>query len=269
MAVSTIGMVRRTDNLDIFKVLEGNRTVDPKRKTILMKSIQKHGYIPNPIIVNERYEVIDGQARLAACRELATPIDYFVVNGIGLDECRILNENAKNWGLKDFAESYAREGNINYIRLLELRDMGWNDRAVARVSNVFGSEYYKDGLKSGRFVLPEDAYWATRTFLSFMQPIRPAIAKTGNTRETFLIVCALAYCCENVKKDRLLDVIQKYSALYGEMFGKMRDSARALEQLYNKAIRIGKIDLLGAYDKYEAYMSKPLAWRQGKSNKQF
>ena len=64
-----VATVYRTEDLSIFKTLKGNREVKENRKQTLIESIDKHGYITNPIIVNERFEVIDGQGRLAACKE--------------------------------------------------------------------------------------------------------------------------------------------------------------------------------------------------------
>lgn len=62
--------IKRTNNYDMFKRLEGNRFVDPKKVNKLKKSINEVGYISNPIIVNEKMEVIDGQHRLEALKEL-------------------------------------------------------------------------------------------------------------------------------------------------------------------------------------------------------
>lgn len=64
MARETI--VYRTNNYDQFKRLVGNREVNPKRVKTIKKSVEEIGYIPNPIIVNENMEVIDGQGRLQA-----------------------------------------------------------------------------------------------------------------------------------------------------------------------------------------------------------
>lgn len=79
-----INTVYLTTNYDQFRVLDGNRAVTATRVNKIKKSIQTVGYIPNPIIINENYEVIDGQGRLQACRELQEPIAFIKVPGIGI-----------------------------------------------------------------------------------------------------------------------------------------------------------------------------------------
>lgn len=77
----------RTNKYEIFKQLKGNREVSPKRISKIINSIKEVGYIINPIIVNEKMEVIDGQGRLEALRILKMPVDYIIQDGIGIKEC--------------------------------------------------------------------------------------------------------------------------------------------------------------------------------------
>lgn len=58
--------IYKTDDHTLFKKLEGNRDVRSVEKII--KSIDNVGYVLSPILVNEKYEVIDGQNRLEACK---------------------------------------------------------------------------------------------------------------------------------------------------------------------------------------------------------
>ena len=71
----------------------------------------------NPILVNERMEVIDGQHRLMAAKEAESFVYYIIVNGYSLNEVHTLNLNQKNWSKKDFMEGYANMGVESYIKL--------------------------------------------------------------------------------------------------------------------------------------------------------
>ena len=62
--------ILRTNKYEIFKELKGNREISPLRITKIINSIKNVGYIINPIIVNEKMEIIDGQGRLEALRIL-------------------------------------------------------------------------------------------------------------------------------------------------------------------------------------------------------
>ena len=66
-------LVRQTNNYMKFQILKGNRNVSQSRVNKIIASINRVGYITNPIIVNEHMEVIDGQGRLEALKTLQLP----------------------------------------------------------------------------------------------------------------------------------------------------------------------------------------------------
>ncbi|MBQ1790336.1 MAG: ParB N-terminal domain-containing protein, partial [Oscillospiraceae bacterium] len=101
---------------DSFKVLDGNR--DPEKNSRIKKierSIDKVGFIEAPILVNEHYEVIDGQARLAVAKKHGYPIYFCILPGKGIEECIALNQSSTAWTIMDYIHSYAAQGNENYI----------------------------------------------------------------------------------------------------------------------------------------------------------
>ena len=63
-------VVKSTKNYEMFQKLEGNRPVLERRINKIIASINNVGYITSPIIVNDKYEVIDGQGRLEALKQL-------------------------------------------------------------------------------------------------------------------------------------------------------------------------------------------------------
>lgn len=102
-----VGQIYATYNYEKFKKLTGNRKVLDRRVARIKKSIAAIGLIPNPIIVNEKYEIADGQGRFYACRESGLPVYYTIVKGIGIEECTHLNQGQTNWKPIDWAERYA------------------------------------------------------------------------------------------------------------------------------------------------------------------
>lgn len=109
-----------TSDYDMFKKMLGNR--DVKGEAQIIESIQNVGYICTPITVNDKDEVIDGQNRLAALKELGLPVYYIVQPNADIKTCRALNIGQKNWGTLDYIESYAQSGehSLSYKRLLSL-----------------------------------------------------------------------------------------------------------------------------------------------------
>lgn len=105
--------VKQTKNYSIFKQLKGNRSVNEINKNRLIESFKKN-YLICPIIVNDNYEIIDGQHRFEAAKYLDLPVFYFVVPFYGVEEVQILNSNQKNWSTDDYVQGYIDMGKMDY-----------------------------------------------------------------------------------------------------------------------------------------------------------
>lgn len=145
---------KTTNDYSIFKTLEGNRAVNDKRVKKIIESIQRVGWIHCPIIVNDKMEIIDGQGRLEALRRLGMPVEYMVVPGTTIDDCRAMNDTATTWVSREFVESFATTGNKSYQRLKQMMDMYEVDvRIVLRAMNRAPKDMKK--VKSGEFVMED------------------------------------------------------------------------------------------------------------------
>lgn len=123
------GLIFTTTDYDIFNFLTGNRTINANNVKKLKESINENGYKKSqPIIVNQDFEIIDGQHRFVACEELKLPI-YFTIEREDEDSIKLtqdLNKNQKNWGLIDYIKSYVDRGYqdyINFLRFVEDRNL--------------------------------------------------------------------------------------------------------------------------------------------------
>lgn len=112
-----VNMVYKTDDLSIFKTIDGNRVPNLQHIKRLADSIRIYGMKCNPILVNEYMQVIDGQHRLMAAKEVGSFVYYIILNGYTLSEVHTLNLNQKNWTKKDFMEGYANMGIESYVKL--------------------------------------------------------------------------------------------------------------------------------------------------------
>lgn len=106
-----------TENLSIFKIVKGNRRINIKHRDKIAKNMLKNGVLKNPILVNEKMEIIDGQHRFSAAEITDSGIYYIIVEGYNIDEVHALNLNQKNWTQKDFMQGYARMGKSEYIKM--------------------------------------------------------------------------------------------------------------------------------------------------------
>lgn len=110
-----------TKDYFMFKPIDGNRNKNLLHINRLKKSMGKN-YLFTIIIVNEKYEIIDGQHRFDVIKELELPLNYVVCEGYGLDEVHILNQNSKTWGADDYLEGYCKLGYADYIAYREFKN---------------------------------------------------------------------------------------------------------------------------------------------------
>ena len=112
-----VNKVYKTNKLEIFKPIVGNRPTNPMHIKRLSASIKQNGLLQNPIIVNEKMQVIDGQHRLSAAKLADSFIYYIIAKGYDLKDVQTLNLNQKNWNKKDFMDGYAAMGIESYVKL--------------------------------------------------------------------------------------------------------------------------------------------------------
>jgi hypothetical protein len=110
-----------TKDYSIFSQASGNRKINPVHVIRLKNSFNKH-YLLCPISVNEKYEIIDGQHRFEAAKELGLPIYYFITEGYGLKEIKTLNTNMSNWEKEDHLQAFCNAGYVEYLQLRHFKD---------------------------------------------------------------------------------------------------------------------------------------------------
>lgn len=144
---------------EMFKYMDGNRDINKENLSRIKQSMQEK-YIPVPIIVNEYYQIIDGQHRYEAARALNLPIYYIKINGLKLDDVQTLNTNSANWGNKQYLQSYCKRGFRDYLIFREFQEKTkhtYNTSMALLTDSLSRSGQHKRDFDKGRFkVVDED-----------------------------------------------------------------------------------------------------------------
>ncbi len=146
--------IENTINYGKFKTIRGNRDINEKYLSKLSKAIQENNLLPqNPIIVNDRMQVLDGQHRLRVAELLALPIYYTVVTTGSLREVQMLNTNVRSWTTMNFLNSYIAVGKPDYIELKEFSDKSGLSvpNAMALLSGGISYSGFSDKTRLGSF----------------------------------------------------------------------------------------------------------------------
>lgn len=111
-----VATVYKTYNYDQFKFLSENRVPD-HIKTLVISF--KNRLVPNAILCNEKMEIIDGQNRFYASKQMGAPIYYYCINGLNIYDVASLNSYGKNWSNDDYIRMWAELGKEEYKKILD------------------------------------------------------------------------------------------------------------------------------------------------------
>jgi hypothetical protein len=166
--------IYKTNEFHRFKFMNGNRRVDVNHVKKLEKSISLDNLLDaNPIIVDEKMTVIDGQHRLHAASNLGLSIYYVVASG-SLETVQQLNSNSKGWILSDYVESYIQKGNRNYEILKNFKEEWQVPHTTAamllRQKNSGGSA--SAIVKSGQFTVDPESIIKAQEIVMWIDAFR-------------------------------------------------------------------------------------------------
>lgn len=167
-----------------FRKMVGNRDVEERRVRNIVKSIEKIGWISNPIIVNKKMEIIDGQGRLEALKRLGMPVEYHVVDidsTTALNDCRVMNSNHKIWTTMDYVKSFAKSGVKDYKRVKEVMDyFGVTfDTVMAANENKVASGNFYEKIRDGQMEFSEADYIRVCARLNIHKKYNNALVQYG------------------------------------------------------------------------------------------
>jgi hypothetical protein len=148
---TTVNTVMKTNDYSKFTKIVGNRNLNRLHSKRLKASIEECDLLfANPILVNDKYEIIDGQHRYEICVELKKPIYYIQCEGLNLNEIQILNANSKNWKSEDYINGYC---DLNLPEYIWLRSFCNRYSLSAEIGAIIsnGASNNSECIKNGKF----------------------------------------------------------------------------------------------------------------------
>lgn len=121
--------VQFTRDYKLFKIMRENREINSGSVIRLMHSMKNNGVLMNPIFVNEKMEIVDGQHRFHALMEMKAEVPFIVIPGYDHDQVHVLNMQAKNWNASEFLSYHYKLGNANYVQVHNFMQKYPTDRA--------------------------------------------------------------------------------------------------------------------------------------------
>lgn len=224
------GELHTTTEYGRFTALEGNRTVSRSHINELKRLIQKNGNLTDkfPIKVNPAGDILDGQHRLQALKELKQPVTYEVVRGIDINGVRAINLGNRNWTWQDMAESHYKLGNEEYGWFLQyvsdfqlpfLVALSFCDQPVSRG--------HDSSFNQGNLIVEDKELAIHRA-----EHYREVSDITGLTHRDFALALRLLSLNADYDEARMLKKLAERGDTLPLKATRM-DYARALEEIYN------------------------------------
>jgi hypothetical protein len=221
-----------------FKSLNGNRDLKQSNLRRIIESF-KDVYLFSPIIVNEKFQIIDGQHRFAAAQELGLPVYYIVAPGYGIKEVQILNTNSSDWGYTDYLHMYVTK-KIPAYQLMQQFMEDFPDFGIKAVIKIITDNGKQDGdvhkyslnpndFKDGMMEIPNInlAYKNARKIMKY----KPLFKKYCDNK--FVSTLITLFKNKNFENDELVSRLTKNPSQLVPC-ASITDYKNLIEEIYNK-----------------------------------
>lgn len=223
--------IKRTKNYEEFKFKKENREINYNKVMRLKAKLIEDGRQILPIICNRNMEIIDGQHRFEALKELNWEIMYYVDEAVTSMELISINNTQSNWSLSDYIHYYASLGDAKYIELEKIIKK-YNDIPIRVIMCALTKRYYKDSkIKAGEFNITEEELEEGKECLEWLDILKNNINVRVTEPRIFYFLVVKAYYLEGISRERLYNcIIERYGT---ENYGSAEQCATVLEHWYN------------------------------------
>lgn len=242
------GSLNKTEDLSIFKFREDNRAIDPTHVRKLVASMEGQNDLHlNPIIVTPDLEVIDGQHRLTAARELGYPVWYVIDENYRPEKMIGLNTTQKSWRPEDFLKYWIAHGRTDYQKLHDFhRDIGFTLALILRWQSEKRKGIF-EAFKQGQYEFIMDkkilkGIFATKQYVRALKEtnFKPAqIYIQGAFHEA----CRHFFCSDIVDPDRFFERLElcPYKLKYTNQW---QDYLQQMATVYNYDLRKDRVRVI-------------------------
>lgn len=230
-----IGKIYQTKEYEKFIIYDWNRTIDKQTLNKIHKSVEEHGWKVEPIIVNEKYGIIDGQHRYTYAREHNLPVYYIVIKGLTKEDCQIMNSVRTSWKQQDYVNFYAMQGNKNYIFLKALDNM-FDDFGLPVITYAINQDCYGGNttktLQNGSFECTNVQYNNATEILNYLNNLYEYIKKVPGRKTQLCMALTFCYNHPKIDNDRLAQkIIENCNTMSAIV--DMETALKEVERIYN------------------------------------
>ena len=147
----SVSDVRLTKDWGKLKFLEDNRDTDDADVKRLAESIKNNGQL-QPIVINEKWEICEGQHRVKACILLDIPVLYVISEGATIKDTILMNNNQKSWKNRDYLKCFSHKNHKNHQEYRKVKKFfdDYNLNFSVTINLLSGNFVYHGGGNSNK-----------------------------------------------------------------------------------------------------------------------
>lgn len=156
-----------------FQLLNVNReTTNPHVNKFIDDPTFPKKFPYSPIVVDHKYNIIDGQHRFLAAKHLNIPVYFIIDDEAVLNDIALRNTQVKKWSKIDFFEFYAKQGNKNYILIIDtMRKHSIVYSSITPILYKIIGDTHKSFIQEGRLSLDSEQQFLFENFCSRVFPV--------------------------------------------------------------------------------------------------
>lgn len=223
--------IKRTRNYEMFTFKKENREVNYNKVLGLKSVLLADGRQIMPIICNTEMEIIDGQHRFQALKELDWDIMYYIDDTVTSKDLISINNTQTNWGMLDYIHYYASLGNETYAKLEKICE-NYEGIPLKSVLLAIGEKYIKEyKIKDGTVEFTDEEFEKGKEALEFVKSVRNNIKVKITNQSIFYFLLLKTYFLQDIDREKLYNsVVSRYGT---ENYGNSLQCATAIEHWYN------------------------------------
>lgn len=235
-----VAEVFETKKYDLFKIMEGNRDLR-KIEELEKRMINTQGYpFYTPIIINEEYEIVDGQHRYFLCKRNNLPIQFIFIKNVGIEGVININITNNKWVLSDYFKSYADRGNGYYKMIYNLKTkdtIGLSEIGILSLTTTDGKIYSEKVIKEGKLVFNIVDAWNNwyNNYEKYVDVVNVLKSqnKTGYIQKYCITSLVTMFNNEHYNHEHFLKQLEKYSGMFKTSVYSKKYFLEIFEDIYN------------------------------------
>lgn len=224
--IEIVDYVYETKNYDFFSDLVENRN-QPVRKNLLKELSEKGQF--SPVLCHADGSIEDGSTRKKALVQLSKPVRFILTDAPKLSVMRSINASQRTWTVRDHVESFAKEGQKEYIKVLRAHKL--SGISMNYICEIAGGRN-NDVVRNGDF--SSDRWDEVFDFLKYHKRFKPVVKTWGS--QGFVNALFHLYSVPKINKKRLLEKVTRYRDDF-QNIEKKSDVIKKILRLYNQGFK--------------------------------